>query len=328
MPKLRNARSPFWLHSTGHWRPRCLLSWQVRFFFASLLALASVQPCAAEGPARLWLGGDVFLGTQGDDLLQPLAAIVSERAGVVNLEGPISLRPNRLPRALGKVRLLHPAQAAATLAAAGVRVAGIANNHSLDDGGKGPAHTAKVLSRNAIVPAGGGAGAALLTLAGLRVAVTAHVVGKRLPRRFVRDLLAARARADVLVVTLHTQGNASYLPRPELRAAVDRAVRAGASVIAVHGSHALALVERRGPIVIAWGLGNLAFACDCTDESDAMVLLVDLSADGVARAEVVPIRAGLRGAASMPAPDAGGILDLLESLGSRWLGRGTDRAWL
>jgi poly-gamma-glutamate synthesis protein (capsule biosynthesis protein) len=117
------------------------------------------------------------------------------------------------------------------------------------------------------------------------------------------------------VVSFHTTGAPLYLPEPPLREAVDVALAAGATVVVAHGSHALAGAERRGSSVVAWGLGNVAFACDCTDEREAVALRVTLGKGGVEAASLVPIDAGLGGAQARVAADPGPVLDLLQALG-------------
>jgi poly-gamma-glutamate capsule biosynthesis protein CapA/YwtB (metallophosphatase superfamily) len=156
--------------------------------------------------------------------------------------------------------------------------------------------------------------------------VTAHDLTPGVPRNLQAELVAARKQAEVLIVTFHVTGPPSYLPRPELRKAVEIAYQAGALVIAAHGTHALGPVERREHAVIAWGLGNVAFACDCTREEDAMILRVRVEAGKVAKAEVVPIRAGLNKKAASPAKDPQAIFDLLEAVGSSKLVRKGDVA--
>jgi poly-gamma-glutamate capsule biosynthesis protein CapA/YwtB (metallophosphatase superfamily) len=210
--------------------------------------------------------------------------------------------------------------AVASLRASGVRVAGIANNHAGDRGASGLAETAEALRRTGIRPAGGPAGAAVIEVNGQRVVVTAHDLAAGVPAELSANLAAARATGDVLVATFHATGPPSYLPRPELRAAVDVAIAAGARVVATHGTHALGPVERRGGAVIAWGLGNLLFACDCTDEVDGAILRVTIDAD-VLRARIVPIDAGLRGAPARAGHDPALVFDLLEALGSSPLQR-------
>ena len=125
----------------------------------------------------------------------------------------------------------------------------------------------------------------------------------------------------MLIATFHVTGPALYLPRPELRRAVEAALAAGASVVAAHGTHALGPLERRGDAVIAWGLGNVAFACDCTDERDAVLLRIRFEGRRPAGVEVLPIDAGLNGAPARPSADAAGVLDLLESIGTVGLRR-------
>ena len=142
----------------------------------------------------------------------------------------------------------------------------------------------------------------------------------------MRSLAAARREGDVLVATFHVSGPASYLPAPELARAVDVALAAGAAVVAAHGTHALARVERRGRAVIAWGLGNVAFACRCTEETQGALLEVEVGREGAGVAAIIPIDAGLDGGRARGAEDAAFTFDLLGALGSAALVRRGDRA--
>jgi poly-gamma-glutamate capsule biosynthesis protein CapA/YwtB (metallophosphatase superfamily) len=295
---------------------------------AAILLAHGAQP-APPGTVALWLGGDVHLDATGSAVLGAIPPLVEGAVGIVNLEGPIDPRrplPAR-PAAGQGLRLINPPGAAAWLEAAGVRVATIANNHAGDAGARGGAATARALRSGGVLPAGGDAGVAILAAGGIRVAIAAwNLDGDRLPPSLTAELGRARRAGDALVATFHVTGPPSYLPGPVVRRAVDAALAAGASVVAVHGSHALGRVERRGRAVIAWGLGNLAFACDCTQEGEAILLRVAVSAAGAGRATVIPIAAGLRGAPVTAARDAAGILDLLAALGSSPLDRAADRA--
>jgi hypothetical protein len=158
------------------------------------------------------------------------------------------------------------------------------------------------------------------------VVITAHDLTTGVPAGLPDELRGARAAGDVLVSTFHVTGPPSYLPRPELRDAVGAALAAGARVIAAHGTHAVGPVERRGDAVIAWGLGNLLFACDCTGEVDGAILRVSIEGDAV-RAHIVPIDAGLRGGAARPGHDPALVVDLLDALGSSPLRREASGAW-
>ena len=59
----------------------------------------------------------------------------------------------------------------------------------------------------------------------------------------------------------------------------------------------------------------MTFACDCTDEREALALRVRLGRGGVEAAALVPIDAGLGGAAAGPATEPAALLDLLAALG-------------
>ncbi|HKA91554.1 MAG TPA: CapA family protein [Haliangiales bacterium] len=270
----------------------------------------------------MWIGGDVFLGAGGRGALTGIRAIVGGAPGVVNLEGPVGDGG-----AAGQpLRLTHARRALAELRAAGVVAAGIANNHARDAGPDGAAETARALAAAGVRAAGGPAGAATLSVGGLRVVVTAHDLEAGVPATLGEDLRAARRRGNVLVATFHVTGPPRYLPRPELVDAVAVAVDAGAAVIAAHGTHELARVERRGRTVIAWGLGNLTFACACTDEETGALLEVALGPEGAGEASIIPIDAGLGDTTARAAADPALTFELLEALGSSRLTRRGDRA--
>lgn len=290
----------------------------ISFVFAALLpAVAACVP--AHAPLRLTLAGDVHVDARAREVLAPLAPLFAGSVGVVNLEGP--LYDGAAPEApAGEVRLVIPVAAAAVLADLRVEVAAIANNHAADLGPRGIAATMEALQDEGVVPVGGAAGVAILD-EGQRVAITAHDLTGGVPPSLGTDLTRARESADALIATFHVTGPPSYLPPPELITAVDAAVAAGAVVVAAHGTHVVGKVERRGDAIIAWGLGNLAFACECTNESDAIALRVTLQDGRLTAAEVIPIDAGLHGEPARPSADAQGIFDLLESLGSAPLER-------
>ncbi|HLY99427.1 MAG TPA: CapA family protein [Candidatus Angelobacter sp.] len=266
--------------------------------------------------AEIWLGGDVNLGDGGHTQLQGIAAMVSGAAGIINLEGAVAPAPGA-----GNFVLWNSPQAVNELADIGVRVAGIANNHALDLDPNGPRKSMDILRALGFLPAGGPAGAALLKINGVSIAITAHDLTNGVPPNLQSDLVAARRQADLLIATFHVTGPVSYLPRPELRQAVDIAYNAGAKVIASHGAHAVGPVERRGDTVIAWGLGNVAFACDCTEEEDAFLLRLRVKPGKVITADVLPLRAGLNNRPALPSADPDGVFDLLEAIDSAKLTR-------
>ena len=253
-------------------------------------------------------------------------------AGIVNLEGPVVERRQLRP---GSLAVYNAPKSLAELAAVNVKVAGIANNHAADAGPNGPHESAARLIEHGILPAGKPGAGAAFQVNGLVIAVTAHDLTNGVPAKLSEELAAAKRMGivagivrpvDVLVATFHVTGPPSYLPNSELRRAVEIAYQAGAQVIVAHGTHALGPVERRGHAVIAWGLGNLAFACDCTRETDAVLLHVRLHPGQAPDAELIPIQAGVKGKPALPSPDPNGIFDLLEAIGSAKLQRKGVRA--
>lgn len=268
--------------------------------------------CAA--PRAIWIGGDVHLGVDGAERLRPVSDAMAGAVGIVNLEGPIGTQAQA--RDSSAALLVNGPQTPAALSAAGIVAAGIVNNHSADLGDS--AATRKALEAAGLRD--------VLTLRGLKLVLTAHDLTAGVPANLSQDLTAARARGDVLIATFHVTGPPLLLPRRELLEAVDLALTAGATVIAAHGTHALANVERRGDAVIAWGLGNLVFACTCTDEPDGLVLRVEFDARGkIVTAAAIPIDAGLHGSNASLAKDPKLQLDVLESLGAKPVRRLEDR---
>jgi poly-gamma-glutamate capsule biosynthesis protein CapA/YwtB (metallophosphatase superfamily) len=289
----------------------------------TITAAFAVSALDEKRSVELWLGGDVNLGNGGRGQLHGIAGIVQNATGIVNLEGPVAERSELRTKTL---QLWNSPKALSEISALNVKVAGIANNHSADAGAAGPARSAQRLHEHGIIPAGGPPGAAFLHLNNITIAVTAYDLTHGVPATLAAELKAARARADVMICTFHVTGPPSYIPRPELRRAVEIAYQAGASVIAAHGTHAIGPVERRENAVIAWGLGNVAFACDCTKEQDAFLLRVRVHPGKAVEAEVVPIQAGINKQPALPSPDAKGIFDLMEAIGSSKLERKGDRA--
>lgn len=248
----------------------------------------SVTP---EQPRVLWFGGDVHFGERGSAALEDLRL---DGALVVNLEGPIS----KQPRPSSAQALFNPPDAAARLKAANVIAAGIDNNHALD--GDDPAWTRRALESAGIAPLGH-------TSTMLQVDLS-----KGVPSELQLQLSTRRP----VIVLFHVLAEPLYLPDPSLREAVDLAVKSGASAVLAHGSHAIGAVERRGSTVIAWGLGNLAFDCDCTTEDEGLLIRLEVDGRTVTKATAIPVRAGLHGARARLPDDASLDLALLESLGS------------
>jgi poly-gamma-glutamate synthesis protein (capsule biosynthesis protein) len=278
------------------------------------IALLSASEGRSSREVRLWIGGDVNLGTRNNRVLKPLEDMLKGAAGIVNLEGPAA---EAEPGPGGKkIVLINAPETLSQLRDVGVRVAGIANNHSLDAGAEGPRQTAEALERAGMVASGGPVGPAVFSVGGLPMVVAAYDLSGGVPRNLEEGLHAARQRGNLLIASFHVAGPPSYLPHPELRSAVKIAIAAGAKIVVAHGTHAIGPVERRGNLVVAWGLGNLVFACDCTNEREGLLLEIVLRDGEIDYASVIPIEVGLKGEPARLSADANGVFDLLEGIGS------------
>lgn len=262
------------------------------------------------------------LGTAKNPVLKPLEDILKGAEGIVNLEGPVA---EHLPSGK-KLKLMNAPEALPQLLNAGVRVAGIANNHALDAGANGPQQTVQALQGAGIEPSGGPVGPAVFSVGGVHIVIAAYDLTRGVPPKLEEDLESARRQGDILVASFHVDGPPSYLPRPELRSAVKIAVEAGAEIVVAHGTHAIGPVERQGKSIIAWGLGNLVFACDCTKEREGLLLEVSLRGREIDSASIIPIEVGLQGAPARMSSDPNGVFDLLEGIGSAKLLRKGPRA--
>lgn len=291
------------------------LSGGIAIFGVVALAIStSAQSTITDPPnQRIWFGGDLYLGDGGQSQLSELPRIVGAGFGVVNLEGPIGVPPTAAGM---KRRLVHATAVPAELSQASVRAATLENNHSDDLGLSGRRQTIRALRAAGMVAVSGLAEVLPVRLGRNSVAVLALDCTRGIPPQMDSRLTAARLRADLLVVSLHSTGAESYLPDSTLERAVELALRGGARVILGHGSHRLARVERRGNAVIAWGLGNLVFACDCTSEDEGLILRVGMGEGDSLVANVVPIRAGLGTRPVRVHEDVNAIADLLRGLGS------------
>lgn len=287
----------------------------------------------APAPAALWFGGDVHLGASGSGRFEGMGDSLAGAVGVVNLEGPVGVAEGFARTERGRVVLANPADSLARLRALGVGAVTIANNHAADAGADGLTRTRAAAEAAGMALAGGVDAAAGPATPGVPVpgvpgsALWAYDLrDPSVPVRLSADLDAAPGLADtpIRIVSLHVTGPASYLPHPDLTAAVDAALAHGARIVVAHGTHVVGPVERRGAAVIAWGLGNLFFACPCTTDDEALLLRVDLTPE--LAATVLPIRAGLDGRPAQSSADARGVFTLLDGLGGTRLTRRGETA--
>lgn len=248
-----------------------------------------------------------------------------------NLEGVLTDRPRE-----GGL-FAAPTSRAAELAAAGIGVVSVANNHSRDHGVEGLADTLAALAAAGITAIGVETDDPLVVSehGGLRIGWLAsartgqHQEGEPRFRELDRERLldevrAARGRVDVLVCVLHLGYMYVDYPHPEHRALTHALVDAGADLVVCHHAHVLQGIERRGRGLIAHNLGNLlvdpdegviASPVEPELQREGGVLVVEVGPEGVGEHSFVPtiIDADLR--LAVPSPERRQrILDRLERI--------------
>lgn len=282
-------------------------------------------------PLTLAFAGDVMLGRlvneslAGGDYARPwgdlLGLVHGADAFFVNLECALTARTIRWQTGGTKPFYFRADPAVvATLRAARVRFASLANNHIGDFGPEGLRDTLATLDRAEIAHAGAGVdrlGArepALLTPGGVRIAVVAcadypaewaatatapginYVPVSLAPEHFdsVKLMLAvARERADLVVFSIHWGPNMRARPTPDFRAFAHAVIDAGADIFWGHSAHVVQGLERRGNGVILYDAGYLIddYAVDERLRNDLSALfLVQVEGRAVQDVEVVPVR--------------------------------------
>lgn len=209
-------------------------------------------------------------------------AIRGDEIAFINLETPLS---EERPTLSGSPPILGaPPEVAGVLADVGVDVASVANNHAWDQYSVGAGRTVDALQGAGVVALGAGptvdaafAPRFVTTEGGVRVAfvgITERVNGgpgplgaSTLIARWAEDgpveaaLAAARAEAELVVVSIHWSHDFRMIPHVGQRERARWLVEHGADVILGHGPHVLQEVERlpspRGEAVCVYSLGNL-----------------------------------------------------------------------
>lgn len=269
--------------------------------------------CQRKTRQRLWLGGDLHLGEE----LPPPSAFLKglPGSGILNLEGPIANGPGwQKGSSKRHVVLRNHLNSPAWLRQHNVGAVSVLNNHRKDLGPQAIARTKAALERS-LAPAS----SALLSL-GEPWRICAAYLGASevagVSHKDLQAISAAHAQGKLVVVSVHIDGPPSYLPSPEVRTKVERLVDAGARVVALHGSHVIGPLQRRGPSLIAWGLGNLSFACPCSTEQVGLILELQADAQKTIQARVHPVLTGHAKRAVQAHPDPDSIFELLQALES------------
>lgn len=213
----------------------------------------------------------------------PFAPFVTDFAAAdvvyVNLEGPVGTRG--APVAGKTYTFLMPPAVIPTLAAAGIDVLHLANNHILDYGIEALEDTLTLAATAGLATCGAGstlaaarAPAIVTAASGVRFAFVCY--SNTFPEEFyatpnrpgtafghaawVRaDVTAAKARADVVVAAFHWGAELMTTPKDYQRDLAAAARAAGATVVLGHHPHVLQPLELHDHGVVAYSLGNFVF---------------------------------------------------------------------
>jgi poly-gamma-glutamate synthesis protein (capsule biosynthesis protein) len=208
------------------------------------------------------------------------------------------------------------------LGEAGFSLLCLANNHVMDFGLKGLRSTLRALERHGIRTVGAGEDLvearrpALLDAGGKKVGFLAyanpgrHTAGSSSPgaapleeAMIKEDIRRLESIADVVVVSLHFGLIYSDYPTPEDQGIARRLCDEGATLILGHHPHVLQGVERYGPKLIAYSLGEILFdpaSGHVVNRSareirrDSLVLRVGLGEGDAVSWEMRPLRSDRR----------------------------------
>ncbi len=269
-------------------------------------------------------------------VLSPVASVLSEAdLTTVNLETAITERGAPQPK---QFTFRAPPSALTALAAAGIDVATMANNHGLDFGPAGLLDSLAAIraSHFPVVGIGPDADHAYApyrrTIHGEHVAIigatqvlddaliptwTATAARGGLASAKDADRLAAevsraRATSDTVVVFLHWGQEGSSCATPAQRELARRLANAGADVVVGSHAHVLLGAGRLGATFVDYGLGNFAFYTRGGPTAETGVLFVTLTGHHVDRYEWRP--AVISGGVPRPVTDAA----TTETLVARW----------
>lgn len=206
---------------------------------------------------------------------------------------------------------VDPKLAGALLAAGGFDVASLANNHTYDYGRSALGETIAALDEAGIAAPGAGTGrtGALtprqVTRNGLSVAFVAYTCWTPegyLPAdaapalatldegTLAAELKAAKAGADLLVVSLHWGKEYARIPTTGQRRIARLAIDAGADLVLGHHPHVAQPVEIYRDRPILYSLGNCLFDRTNRFRSSGLLALIRLSRSGVAVERQIPLR--------------------------------------
>jgi poly-gamma-glutamate synthesis protein (capsule biosynthesis protein) len=297
------------------------------------------------GPPEITLafGGDVHFADRTLDLLSspstafgPVADVFKKAdVSMVNLETAITTRGTAEPKTF---HFRGPATAYQAIAAAGIDVVTVSNNHALDYGRVGLQDTLDSAATAKVPAVGGGTDAAaayapwITTVKGVKIAFLgfsqilelasswvakdnragiAMAYDSASIARAVTAVKAAKAQADVVVVYMHWGQEYNQCPIALQKSVAKQLSDAGATMIV--GTHAHVLVGDGwlGKTFVSYGLSNFLWWLNDAGSNDTGVLRVTLSGTTITKTEFVP--AYIDRKTGQPVPSTGAEADRISA---------------
>ncbi len=307
-----------------------------------------MPPEAVATEVRLVAVGDIMLGGSaapemekyGYDYPFVHTRQFLQRADIVfgNLEGPLTDHDVSVD---GKQYVFRspPDKVALALARAGFNIVSLANNHALDYSVTGLEHTMAALEAAGIRHVGAGRNArearnpVLLKVGETTVAFLAYSLtfpeafwatddqpGTAFGHeRYVRtDVAAARAQADIVIVSFHW-GREAITELRDYQTLLGRAaIDAGAGAVLGHHPHVLQGVERYRDGVILYSLGNFVFGSYSMVATRSAIAELTFRNGRLHRLRLIPINVKNAEVVFQPRPlagrDADEVVDTLQRL--------------
>jgi poly-gamma-glutamate capsule biosynthesis protein CapA/YwtB (metallophosphatase superfamily) len=261
-----------------------------------LLLLVSCQPEASV--VTLALLGDLMIGRSIDPGPASFSYLTPELQpadlSLANLESPLANAPPPLGTGAG-YNLCALAPRANSLAAWGLDMLSLGNNHRLDCNPEGPYETVSILTNLGISPVVTDSKPVNREIHGLKLAFLAFddVLAPMDVAAATQAIQSARVEGAVVVVSVHWgmeyQGSAS----DRQKALAQQFAEAGAALIWGHHPHVLQpavwIPTARGKTLVLFSLGNALFdQAGLPDTRQSALVLVGLDAYGVRSARAVP----------------------------------------
>jgi poly-gamma-glutamate capsule biosynthesis protein CapA/YwtB (metallophosphatase superfamily) len=290
-------------------------------------AMPSLPPAPTSTPTyRLTLEavGDIMLArTVGDQVLENGPQVVF--AGVRSILDSADIRVGNLECAITEREtpekksfpLKAPLQTVKALALAKFDLLSLANNHAMDYGYTGLMDTKKALDQFGILTVGSGADYTaahtpiLIERNGLRLAFLAYAdvmpensgfdahtwiatdtrpgIAWADPGQIKADVSAARLKADLVVVLLHSGYEINSAVSTSQRLEAQTAIDAGAALVLGSHPHLLQPIQQYHGGLIAYSLGNFVFDQYKGIEDASIILRVKLDRSGFLSYDYVPV---------------------------------------